>query len=129
MLVILGDSRYCDGYPKGFTQEEMFHAGLATAIENMFLASTALDLGSVWKTVAPYAAVKIKELLGIPPFYVLKVLMPLGYSKDVAPAPPKKDITIHEDRYDMSRLKTEKEISEILKKYCTVSGLHNVRAF
>jgi nitroreductase len=129
LLVILGDSRYCDGYTKGFMQEQQLHEGLAMAIENMMLASAALGLGSVWKTVSPYGGVKIKELLGIPPFYVLEALMPLGYAKKIPAMPPKKDIDIHENRYDINKLKSKSEVEEILKKYCAVPGIRNIRAF
>ena len=82
MLVVLGDPRLCDAYPKGLVREEILHASLSAAIENMLLAATVVGLGgSVWKTVSPSAAVKIKELLGIPMFYILKALLPLGYPK------------------------------------------------
>jgi hypothetical protein len=128
MLVVLGDPRLCDAYPKGFVREEILHASLSAPIENMLLAATAVGLGgSVWKTVSPSAAVQIKELLSIPLFYVLKALLPLGYPNgDVVP-PPKKDIVVHENRFDMSKLKDEKKIWEEMNKHCTIKELNKIR--
>jgi len=129
MLVILGDSRICEGYFKGFFREEILHSGLSAALENMFLASTAVGLGTVWKTVAPYAAVKIKDLLGIPQFYVLKALMPLGYPKGDVTTPPKNEVVVHENFFERGKLKSGAELTVIIDKYCTASGLNKIRAF
>ena len=105
------------------------HSSLAAAIENMLLASTAVGLGgSVWKTVPPFAGVKIKELLEIPQFYVLKALLPLGYPKEEVKAPPKRDIIVHENHYDLAKLKNEEEFDEILNKYCLIKRLNKIRA-
>ena len=129
MLVVLGDPRFCDAYPKGFIREEILHSSLSGAIENMLLASTALGLGgSDWKTVPSSAASKIKDLLGIPQFFVLKGVIPLGYPKGDVEPPPKRDIPVHENHYDLDKLKSEEEISEIIKKYCSVKHLNRLRA-
>jgi hypothetical protein len=95
----------------------------------MLLASTALGLGgSAWKTVPPSATPKIKDLLGIPPFFVLKVILPLGYPKEHVKPLPKRDVPVHENRYDLDKLKSAEEISEIMKKYTNVKLLNKLRA-
>ncbi len=127
-MLVLGDPRFCDAYPQGFIREEILHSSLAAAIENMMLASTVLGLGgSVWKTVPFSAAVKIKDLLGIPQLFIVKALMPLGYPKGETDPPPKRDIVIHENRYDTDKLKTEEEVNEIIKKYSNVKQLNKFR--
>jgi nitroreductase len=129
MLVVLGDPRFCEAYPKGFLREEILHSSLAAVIENMLLASTALGLGGgAWKTVPSSAAVKIKDLLGIPQLYVLKALIPLGYPKEDVEAPPKRDIVVHENRYNIGKLKNEEEVKEIINKYSVVKHLNKLRA-
>ena len=129
MIVVLGDPRFCEAYPKGFIREEILHSSLAAVIENMLLASTALGLGgSDWKTVPPSAATKIKDLLEIPQFFVLKAVIPLGYPKRGVKAPSKRDISVHENRYDLDKLKSEEEISKIIKKYASVKLLSKLRA-
>lgn len=130
MLVVLGDPRFCEAYPKGPVREEILHSSLSAAIENMLLASTVLGLGgSVWKTVTPYGAIKIKELLEIPQFYIVKALLPLGYPKGNVTAPMKRDIEVHENRYDISKLKTDDEVAEIIKKYSKIRELNKFRVF
>lgn len=128
-LVVLGDPRFCEAYPKGFIREEIFHASLAAAIQNMLLASAVVGLGgSVWRTVPFSAAVKIKELLAIPQLYVLKALLPLGYPERDVTAPPKRDIIVHEDRYNMDKFKSEEEIGETMKEYCFIKHLNKMRS-
>ncbi len=128
-LVVLGDPRFCDMYPRGFIREEILHASLSAAIENMLLAATALGLGGGdWKTVPPVGAINIKNFLGIPQFYVLKALIPLGYPKAEVKAPPKRDIVIHENRFDPAKLKNEEELQEVFSTYCSVKQLNKIRA-
>lgn len=129
IMLVLGDPRFCDAYPQGFIREEILHSSLAAAIENMILASTVLGLGgSVWKTVPFSAAVKIKDLLEIPQLFIIKALLPLGYPEGQVEAPPKRDILIHQNRYDTGKLITEEEVSEIIKKYSAVKQLNKIRA-
>ncbi len=124
-LVVLGDPRLCNAYPKGPFRDEILHASLSAAIENMLLASTTLGLGgSVWKTVSMTAGVLIKDLLGIPQLFVLKAMLPLGYpSRDVKP-PGKRDIAVHENRYDSDKFKSDEEIDEMIKKYSRFKNLN-----
>jgi len=124
-LVVLGDPRLCNAYPKGPFRDEIFHASLSAAIENMLLASVALGLGgSVWKTVSMTAGVLIKELLGIPQLFVLKAMLPLGYpSRDVKP-PEKRDITVHENNYDSNKFKSDQEIDAIIRTYSRFKNLN-----
>ena len=119
ILVVLGDPRFCDAYPRGFMREEILHSSLAAAIQNMFLASTAVGLGgSVWEIVPLPAAVKIKDLLGVPQLYVVKAVLPLGYPKGEVTASPKRAITVHENKYDRAKFKSEAEVGEMTKEYC-----------
>lgn len=43
--------------------------------------------------------------------------------------PPKRDIVVHENHYDMGKLKGEEEVSEIIEKYCGVKQLNRVCLF
>ena len=127
-LLILGDPRYCDAYPKGPFRDEIFHASLSAAIENMLLAATALGLGgSLWKTVSATAGVKIKDILGIPQLYVLKVMLPLGYPSRPVKAPCKRDVIVHENRYDRNKHLSDEEVTETIKKYSRFKGLNKKR--
>lgn len=124
-LIVLGDPRLCNAYPKGPFREEILHASLSAAIENMLLASTVLGLGgSVWKTVSATAGVLIKELLGVPQLYVLKAMLPLGYPTREVKPPMKRKIMVHENRYDPGKFKSDEEIDEIIKEYSRFKSLN-----
>lgn len=123
LIIILGDPRFQAAYPRGGHREEIFHAGLSAAVQNMHLAATALDLGgSVWVTVAPLADMRIKELLHIPQVYTIKTIMPLGYPKANPSPPVKRDPIVHEGSYDGTRFKTEEEIQDVIEKTATQKG-------
>ncbi len=129
MFVILGDPRFCAGYPEGFVREGILHSSLCLAIENMFLAMAALGLGSVWKEVPPSAAVRIKALLKIPPVFVLKTILPVGFpGKGYREKRPKRTIPLHLDHYHTGKFKSTEEIEALMKKYCRVKELGKVRA-
>jgi len=130
ILLVLGDPRFCNAYPQGFQREEILHASLSAAIENMMLAATVLGLGgSVWKTVSISAGVKIKDLLEIPQLYLLKAILPLGYPKKTAHVPPKRDTVVHKNRYDQTKFKSDDEINKIIKKYAFMAELSKFRMF
>lgn len=130
IMLVLGDPRFCDAYPKGFLREEILHASLSAAIENMMLASTALGLGgSVWWSIPFSAGVKIKDLLEIPQLYILKAILPLGYPRKEVSVPPKRDPIVHKNRYDQTKYKSEKEIQKLIKKYSCVKELSRVRTY
>ena len=120
MLVVLGDPRFRDVYPKGNgVRDAIYHASLCLAVENMFLAITTLGLGSVWKHVSPLAGVRIKELLDIPQMLDVEVVLPLGFPKEVEAEPkPKRDIPIHINGYDSRNFKSDEEAQSLMKKYC-----------
>ncbi len=130
MLVVLGDPRFCAAYPKGpGVPERIFHASICLAIENMFLAITAQELGSLWKDVAPLSAVKIKDLLKIPQLFQVIVVMPLGFPKkdDIEPR-PKRDIPLHFNTYDETKFADDDSIDRIIKQYCRVKELGSIRS-
>jgi FMN reductase (NADPH) len=123
LILVLGDPRYKEVYPKGSMRDEIFQASLSAAVENMHLAATALGLGgSIWLTVAPTAGMKIKELLNIPQIFFLKTIMPLGYA-ETAPSPPvKREPVCHEERYDMRKFRNDEEISELIEESVLFKG-------
>jgi 5,6-dimethylbenzimidazole synthase len=123
LIIILGDPRFQEAYPRGGHREEIFHASLSAAVQNMHLAATSLGLGgSVWVTVSPLANMKIKELLHIPQVFTIKTIMPLGYPKSHPSPPAKREPILHEGSYDISKFKTEDEVQETIEKTATQKG-------
>jgi nitroreductase len=123
LIIVLGDPRFCEAWVRGWQREEIFHASLSAAIENMHLAATALGLGgSVWKTVSISAEIKIKDLLRIPQLYTVKTIMPVGYPK-VTPNPPKRrEVIVHNERYNPNKFRSEAEIENLIKEYTILGG-------
>ncbi len=129
MLLVLGDPRFCAGYPEGFVREGILHSSLCLAIENMFLAMASLGLGGVWKEVPPSAAVRIKALLKIPQVFILKTILPIGFpGKGSREKRPKRKIPLHLDHYHARKFKSTEEIEALMRKYCRVKELGKVRA-
>jgi len=123
LIIVLGDPRFKEAYPRGEQRDEIFHASLSAAVQNMHLAATALGLGgSVWKTVAPVADMKIKELLGIPQVFTIKTIMPLGYPQTQPSPPVKREPVVHRERYDMSKFKTEDEVQNVIEETAAFKG-------
>ncbi|MFC1822246.1 nitroreductase family protein [Thermodesulfobacteriota bacterium] len=123
LIIVLGDPRFKDAYPKGDCRDEIFHAGLSAAVQNMHLAATALGLGgSVWYTVGAVAGMKIKDLLNIPQVFTVKTIMPLGYAKAKPKPPVKRETLIHFGRYDMDKFRSEAEIQKVIESTAIFKG-------
>ena len=123
LIIILGDPRFSEAWVRGSQREEIFHASLSAAIENMHLAATALGLGgSVWKTVGISAEIKIKELLGIPQVYTVKTIMPIGYPKLIPNPPKRREVVVHNEKYDINKFRSEVEIEKLINEYAILGG-------
>lgn len=123
LVIVLGDPRFKEAFPKGEARDEIFHASLSAAIQNMHLAATSLGLGgSVWTTVGPVAGIKIRELLDIPQIFTIKTIMPLGYPQARPSAPTRRKTVVHKESYDMKRFKKDDEVQEIIEKTSLFKG-------
>lgn len=129
LIVVCGDPRVMEAYPKGEIREELFVSSMGAAIQNMLLAATALGLeGSVWGTVGPLAGVRIKDMLDIPQVLKVSAIVPLGYPA-LHPSPTFRreiDEISHEEKYDMSKFRTDKDIQEFIESK-TMRGLNKMR--
>jgi nitroreductase len=123
LIVVLGDPRFKEAYPKGEQRDEILHASLSAAVQNMHLAAVSLGLGgSVWTTVSPVAGFKIKDLLNIPQVFVVKTIMPLGHPKAIPSPPPRRAPVVHYGTYNLSRFSCEEEIQSIIVETALFKG-------
>ena len=123
LIVVLGDPRFKEAYPKGEMRDEILHASLSAAVQNMHLAAVSLGLGgSVWTTVSPVAGYKIKDLLNIPQIFIVKTIMPLGYPKTVPSPPSRRAPTVHHETYDLSRYRSEEAIQRVITDTALFKG-------
>jgi len=65
----------------------------ATAVQNLCLAASAHDIGSIWLSVG--SAPPVRPILGIKEGESVVALLALGYPEDVPPAPPREDYRTH----------------------------------
>lgn len=75
--------------------EEMLLAegfSAAMAVQNLLLAAHAMGLGACCVTGPLVAADLMREILKIPPAYLIAALVPVGRPAGPAPAPPRKPI-------------------------------------
>lgn len=131
LIVVLGDPRFKEAYPKGEQRDEILQASLSAAVQNMHLAAVSLGLGgSVWTTVSPAAGFKIKDLLNIPQVFIVKTIMPLGHPKAKPSPPPRRAPLVHHETYDLSRFRSEEEIRGIIVETALFKGkLSRIRRF
>ncbi len=64
----------------------------AMAVQNMLLAAQALGLGACCATAPLVAAAEIRDILKIPPAYVIAALVPVGRPLRPVPAQPRKPV-------------------------------------
>ena len=83
----------------------------AAAIQNMLLMATALDLGSLWRTVFSRQADALGKLLDLPEFIRVMSVIEVGYLVNKNRAPPKRKVEefSHRDGYDKGRIIEAKE--------------------
>jgi len=129
LIAVCGDPRLMEACPTGDVRDELFTSSLAAAIQNMQLAATSLGLeGSVWGTVGPLAAVRIKDLLNIPQVLKVGAIVPLGFHA-VHPKPTFRreiDEIVHREKYDMAKFRTDEDIKEFISTK-TMKGLSKIR--
>jgi len=116
LIVVCADARFMKAYPKVGYREQILNVSMGAVIQNMMLAANALGLGLSWGTVDTLNRDKLRKLLGVPAHIRILEVLQLGYP--VARAPPKfrrepRDF-MHADKFDTSKLRSEKEIENLL---------------
>jgi hypothetical protein len=54
-------------------------------------------------------------------------MLPLGYPTRPVKAPQKRDVVVHENRYDQAKLKSDEEVTAMIKKYSRFKRLNKKR--
>ncbi|MDP2719229.1 MAG: nitroreductase family protein [Dehalococcoidia bacterium] len=128
-IILFGDPRVNRTFPLSaysYNRDSIFASGMASAILYMHLAATSLGLASQWVTsfAQPLSQALTKQLLGVPPVYILYDMVALGYGLH-EPRPrlvrEKKEI-VHFDHFDMAKYRSD----EMITKY--IDAVHKNRA-
>lgn len=124
-IFVYGDSRIKKFAPSHIaTSDEIWnlrlYTTLATSFQQMSLAATSLDLGTMWVSASHKKGVdeKIKDLLGIPKELVLFELMALGYPDQENKEKKLRSLeeVTHFDDCGESDFRSNKELEEFFKK-------------
>jgi len=87
VLLVSGDSRRYTGDRKKVV-EDCMPQDCSAMVQNILLAATAFDLGSLWMGVFPYESeiVRIRELLGLPQELIPFALVAIGHKGEIKDA-------------------------------------------
>ena len=115
MIVVCGDPRFKEAYPYDSHQDGIYIMGLASAIEHMHLAATAMGLGSCWCTVSPSVDRKLKKLLNVPPVYDIFEIVLVGFPKGETRGTARRELEyiVHRNRFEASKCRSEEEIRKV----------------
>lgn len=98
------------------SEREVFHMNMANVTFLIHLAAAALGLGAQWVSTSPIWESRLKALLGIPDFFKVPQLVPIGYL-DYKPPPPyrrKLEELMHTEKYDVSRFRSDEDIVKFI---------------
>ena len=116
LIVVCADTRFKKAYPRVGYREQILNVSIGATIQNMMLAANALGLALSWGTVDTLSRDKLRELLGVPAHIRILEVLQLGFpAKRVLPRFRRdpRDFT-HVDEFDTSKLRSEKEIENLL---------------
>ncbi len=89
-----------------------YHSNIANATMMVHLAAASLGLGSQWVSTTPIWEGELKALLGVPEWYTISQIVPIGYA-DYTPIPSYRrevDEILHEEKFDMSKFRTDEQV-------------------
>lgn len=116
LIVVCADTRFMKAYPKVGYREQILNVSMGAAIQNMMLAANALGLALSWGTVETLSRDKLRKLLGGPAHIRILEVLQLGFpAKRVSPRFRRDPCEfMHVDEFDASKLRSEKEINNLL---------------
>ena len=129
LIVVCGDPRLEQTYPKFLDRGILLHQSLAICIYSMELAAASLGLVTAWATIqGGPPEEEVKKLLDIPNVLTVDHIIPLGYPdeegerKNERMRPVRErarqrrsfNELVHYSKYDRSRLRSDKEIADFI---------------
>lgn len=91
-----------------------YHSNIANATMMIHLAAASLGLGSQWVSTTPIWEGELKALLGVPEWYTISQIVPIGYA-DYTPIPSyRREVgeMLHYEKFDMAKFRTDEKIVE-----------------
>jgi nitroreductase len=137
-IIPCGDRRTQAAYPLYTAVEiadSILESSMANAFLYMHLAATALGLGAQWVSAVRmwYVQQLVRDLLGIPDYFMVYDMLVLGYP--VSDAKPRMvrgmAEMVHHERFDVDRIRTDEQVEEFiaaLRKGRTYSEMGSKRS-
>jgi nitroreductase len=132
-VIVLGDPRVKEAYPirtKLEKAESHFVTGLANTTLLIHLAATSMGLASQYVSDAnsPYMETMLKAMFQIPEPLRIYHLVPIGYAKAPAAAPPRRELEeiLHHEKYDMAKYRDDSGVAGFVKTR-TLQGAYGRR--
>jgi len=115
-IIVLGDPRYIEAYPKFHPRGIIFIQSIAACIQNMLLATASLNLGSVWVTITKDVESQLKDLLGVPQELRIINLLPIGLSSSKPAKGQRKSLNelVHYEVYDQNRFIQKEKVLKLI---------------
>ncbi|MBI4523326.1 MAG: nitroreductase family protein [Deltaproteobacteria bacterium] len=120
-ILVIGDPRVNEAYPVRTREEKGFQhftTGLANATLLIHLAVAALGMGSQYVSDAssPYMATMLKAYLGIPDYFKIYELIPVGYlKKPISPAPRLElEQLVHYEKFDPKKGRSDEQMKQFI---------------
>lgn len=120
-ILVIGDPRVNEAYPVRTREEKGFQhftTGMANATLLIHLAVAALGMGSQYVSDAssPYMATMLKAYFGIPDYYKIYELIPIGYLKKPVPPAPRLELKqlIHRETFDMKNARSDQQMKQFI---------------
>ncbi len=93
-----------------------YHMNMANATMLVQLAAASLGLAAQWVSASPLFEFRLKTMLGVPEWFNIPQIVPIGYT-DYVPTPSYRrestEIT-HYDGYDRSKFRTDEQVIEYI---------------
>jgi nitroreductase len=123
-LIVACDDRAKQVFPQTepFPVDITLYMSVSAAIMNIHLAAAALGLGTVWYTVEEPTEEKLKEMLGIPDYFFIPSLTPLGYptqSRSSARRPLER--MVHREKMDLSKIRDDELMGSLFTRKMTAT--------
>ncbi|MBI4332859.1 MAG: nitroreductase family protein [Chloroflexi bacterium] len=105
-----------------------FYKNVANATFLINLAAAALGLGAQWKSINSSWEGPLRDLLGVPAPLSIHCIVPIGYPAGKSASPYRRKLSelVHQEKYDMSKYRTDEQLQEFLVdlRRRTIPGYH-----
>lgn len=103
-----------------FPVDITLYMSVSAAIMNVHLAAASLGMGVIWYTVEEPTERRLKEMLGIPDYFFIPSLTPLGYAMQNRSSSRRPlERMVHRERMDLSKIRDDETMENLFTRKMT----------